>query len=368
MLKKVWFALFLYISPVWAISFTDGFVAYEKNDFNTALHHFESMAKYGDATSQLMLGLMYAEGKGVSKDILKALYWLNEAKKQGFSADNIKKFIDAKLQSEITKYIDNTQNNQTDFTPNFEDAMQAFEEQNYDIAFKHFKPLAQQNNDYAKYAQAYLGFMYYYGYGRETDYQKSAYWFTQSAENGEPTAQELLADMYKNGTGVQQDYQLAVYWYEKSAEQGNKNAQKDLGYMYYEGKGVQQDYTLSAYWFEQSAEQGHASAQNWLGYMYDYGEGVEQDSIIAVYWYEKSAMQGHKYAQTNLGYMYEYGYGTAKNNILAYMWYDMARINNDSDATDYIHDITQYMSQSDIHTAQQLSQKCYNSNYQDCGY
>jgi len=86
----------------------------------------------------------------------------------------------------------------------------AFEKEDYAIAFKELKPLAEQGD---AEAQNYLGFM------------------------------------YSNGQGVTQDYRAAVKWYKLAAEQGEAHAQGNLGTMYYYGRGVTQDYTRALMWW-----------------------------------------------------------------------------------------------------------------------
>ncbi len=49
------------------------------------------------------------------------------------------------------------------------------------------------------------------------------------AEQGHAEAQLIIADMYNIGKGVQQDNSLAIYWYRKSATQGNLDAIQMLG-------------------------------------------------------------------------------------------------------------------------------------------
>jgi uncharacterized protein len=62
-----------------ALSFSgqmqDGFEAYKREDFKESLKFFHHSAEQGDALAQLLLGLMYDEGKGVKKDYIEAVKW-----------------------------------------------------------------------------------------------------------------------------------------------------------------------------------------------------------------------------------------------------------------------------------------------------
>ena len=53
----------------------DGFDAYKREDFKESFKYFHRSAVQGDALAQLLLGLMYDEGKGVLQDHAEAVKW-----------------------------------------------------------------------------------------------------------------------------------------------------------------------------------------------------------------------------------------------------------------------------------------------------
>ena len=55
----------------------DGFAAYEKGDYASALRLWRPLAEQGDAYAQYSLGLMYEKGQGVPEDFVQAHMWLN---------------------------------------------------------------------------------------------------------------------------------------------------------------------------------------------------------------------------------------------------------------------------------------------------
>ena len=89
------------------------------------------------------------------------------------------------------------------------------------------------------------------------DYETAYKLFLPLAEQGDMFAQHFLALLHLE-EGVNQDYKEAVKLFLLSAEQGNMLAQYGLGYMYYEGQGVPQDYEEAVKWYRLSAEQGDA--------------------------------------------------------------------------------------------------------------
>lgn len=52
-------------------------------DYAAALGEFTTLAEDGDPFAQFLLGLMYAEGKGVQQDFASAYFWLSLSVEQG---------------------------------------------------------------------------------------------------------------------------------------------------------------------------------------------------------------------------------------------------------------------------------------------
>lgn len=57
--------------------------AYNNKNFKQAFGHFKNSAKTGNLMSQYHLALMYEQGKGVERDVSKAIYWHNIAAERG---------------------------------------------------------------------------------------------------------------------------------------------------------------------------------------------------------------------------------------------------------------------------------------------
>ncbi len=75
-------SLVLLRAPTWA-DFEDGTVAYNNGDYATAMREWRPLAEQGDASAQLRVGLLYAQGKGVPPDQKKAFTWIRLAADQG---------------------------------------------------------------------------------------------------------------------------------------------------------------------------------------------------------------------------------------------------------------------------------------------
>jgi TPR repeat protein len=290
-------------------------------DLIEAAKWFSEAAEHGHAAAQFNIGVMYANGKGVKKDSAKAAFWFQKAAESGNAG---------RLRS----------------MPSRDDSPE-------DCAHSAFIFFSSASNSSAS-AQLTLGVMYAFGRSVPNDPSEAARWYLKAAEQGNAIAQSSLGFMYANGHGVPKDLSEAVKWYRKAARQGIARAQCILGFIYANGDGVPKDSAIADGWFQQAAEtgklgdqrtiytkdydapqkytgavqrfleaaeQGNAEAQFALAQMYCEGEGVPKDSAKAVERYHKSAEQGHATAQLNLGLRYENGFGVLKNDIEAYKWY-----------------------------------------------
>jgi tetratricopeptide (TPR) repeat protein len=101
----------------------------------------------------------------------------------------------------------------------------AYNKENYPLAFEFFKRAAQHGNIDA---QSSLAGMYENGLGVKQDFEESLKWYNMAAENGHVLAQYSLACKYQEGEGVNVDTQEAIRWYKKAAQQDFEPAKKAL--------------------------------------------------------------------------------------------------------------------------------------------
>ena len=62
----------------------DGYKAYEKEDYATALKLWQPLAEEGVAKAKHYLGFMYQNGYGVEQDVEEAVKWYRKAARQGY--------------------------------------------------------------------------------------------------------------------------------------------------------------------------------------------------------------------------------------------------------------------------------------------
>jgi len=173
------------------------FDAFRRDNYATALRVCPSLAKQGNATAQTVLGLLYAEAKGVPQDFKMAARWYRMAAEQGE--------VDA----------------QVFLAQLYADGLGVA--QNFSEAAKWFGLAAATGDPFAQYG---LGLMSYKGEGVPQDDKKALQLFRLAVEGGDIGASYMLATMYSNGRGGRQDNVLAYMWFDVSILDGPSDAKE----------------------------------------------------------------------------------------------------------------------------------------------
>ena len=275
--------------------FEKGKYYYEAKDYSEAYNWFSKAADQGSAKGINGLGLLYRDGKGVTKDVEKSVSLFRKSAELGYDGGQYNLGRAYYYGLGVNK--------------DYKEAAEWFFK-----AAEKGRAAAQQN----------LGSMYANGKGVTKDYAEALKWYRKAADNGDISAVNSLGWMYEMGNGVDKDYDEALKWYLKAAEKGNATAQCNIGLAYANGRGVQKDYAEAAKWYRKAAEQGHTRAQSLLGNLYLYGNGVNKDYTEALKWSRKAAEQGNADGQNSVGIIFENGYGVDKDIDEALKWYRKA--------------------------------------------
>jgi len=169
------------------------------------------------------------------------------------------------------------------------------------------------------------------------------------------------ASAYKRG-----DYSTAINRWRPLAA-SDPTIQNNYGIMYKDGKGVKRDLGMAATWFSRSASAGSSLGQNNLGGLYRDGMGVQRDYVKAITFFQAAAQQGNPAAQVNLGLMQMSGQGTRPDPVHAYMWFDVAAAQGMNQAVVNRNMVRQRMSSRDLAQANQLSARCRQMSFRNCG-
>jgi len=172
-------------------------------------------------------------------------------------------------------------------TTPLQDGFDAFRAGRYDVAIKHWLPLAQSDEPTKDNADA----MYNIGL------------------------------LYMNGQGVKEDYKLAKQWFKRAAFYGSVDAAYNLGVLYMGRKFGFPSKKDAMYWWKQAAEYGHTDSQYNLGVLLAYGHASKADPKSALSWWYKAATNGHKQSAFALAEAYTKGlFGLKKDEKLALFW------------------------------------------------
>ncbi len=134
-----------------------------------------------------------------------------------------------------------------------------------------------------------------------------------------PYAAEYLAyiiiDEAKEGTPI--DSEELIGYIEFGIENNIKSSIFQYGYIYEKGIGVDKDNEKAYSYYNVAAQQGVIRAMLKLGDWFKIGKFVNRDISYAIKWYEEAAVLGDITAIENLIEIYERGIGDRKNELKA---------------------------------------------------
>jgi TPR repeat protein len=147
----------------------------------------------------------------------------------------------------------------------FEDAVTAIADEDFEKACELLRPLAEEKN---LSAQTILGTLYIKGQGVEKDFNKGLSMIMDAASQGHEQAKGLAAALCR-----------------ELAHTGNVNAMYNMGYMCLNGWVGEQDSNKCIKWLEKAAENGHIRSARVLCQIYTKGWfGITPDKEKASYW------------------------------------------------------------------------------------
>jgi TPR repeat protein len=209
-------AILLGAGAAWADT-AAGMQAFRNKDYQTAYREWKTAAEGGQAEAQFDLGVLYAQGLGVKRDLTEAASWYRKAAEQG----------NAEAEFALGQMYSRGWGVPRDEA----DAMRWMQMANDPVS-------DGPPTDWARVE----------GYGVEQDQKQAAYWYDLAAQKGHAEAQYNLARLYASGQGVPRDQEQALRWVRAAASQGYAPAQARFGMRYATGSGIQQDHRLAYFW------------------------------------------------------------------------------------------------------------------------
>ena len=211
----------------------DAYDAFLNGRYEDAIAIWLPLASGGDPSAQFNIGVMYANGLGVDRDMAAAMDWWTRAARQ----------------------------------------LHVRSAHNLALAMLSGEPKTN-------------------GAAVEPDYPGILRYLKIGADAGYPNSEYTLAKLYEEGVGVEKDQRRAAELFLSASIKGFAKAQYNLGKVYRDGAGMPKSESMSLFWFIEAAERGHARAQDKMAERCLTGRGLPKDEVEALKWSILAAGQG----------------------------------------------------------------------------
>jgi TPR repeat protein len=222
-------SILLGMVPAWADT-AAGREAFKNKDYAKAFREWKAAADAGQAEAQFDLGVLYAQGLGVRRDITEAARWYRQAAEQG--------------------------NAEAEFALGQMYSLGWGVPRDEADAMRWLQMANAPDTDGPPTEWAVVE-----GYGVAQDQKQAAYWYRLAAEKGHAEAQFNLSRLYAAGQGVAHDDEQVARWVRASASQGYAPAQARLGMRYATGRGMAEDDRRAYFWLTLAFLHGEKSVE-----------------------------------------------------------------------------------------------------------
>ncbi|KLN61689.1 hypothetical protein WH96_04985 [Kiloniella spongiae] len=317
----------------------DGFEAFEQGNYGIAREALTPIAEDGYDEAQYVLGQIYEQGLGVSKDTDLARKWYRLAADQGHQGALVKlsEIITQKLGQGVdgTVNINTTDKNDNDLGDDLPvvemDAEKlpetGVEKQSVKNNEPELGPKTETEIETGKEATKGVWEMLVSLFDNKNgpdEQHRDGQNSDISSDTQEPANQKTIPKIdQKTGPKTETFIEVAAgemagslvdgkqafknKLYEQAlkvllphAIKGNAEAQYLVGEIYRKALDVEGDEKKGLAWIRKAAEQGHAEAQYSLGFIIENSFGVEGEENKSIYWFRKAADQGHSKARSRL--------------------------------------------------------------------
>ena len=257
-------------------------------DMGRAVELFHRAADQENDEARCLLGMIYAEGRGVEADAAEALRWIEKPLKKGLG------------QAWLTRgRIYEACGDAEGFRKAMECYRRAAEPHQWDPVLPWLEPLP--NCRFYGEAAYHVGRLYNDGIGVDRDDREAAQWYAEAAKdalmNRHPRFHflHILDAMYatKNELGACR----------QAARKGDGDAEVELGLGLYNLRRYSRESKEGEKWIERSAHRGNPLGQWAWGILLEhFRENTDAEEVAS--WYRKSTEQGLPEAQAEMGRYY----------------------------------------------------------------
>lgn len=213
-----------------------------------AFRYYLLAAQRGDSAAMLMIGLFYAQGASIAKDVRAAEMWIRKGVEQGDPDGHVvlRDFLSVACGEYITG------------------AAGTVDAEKAEAMAEEAKELGSRDV-YLRLGEAFLGRRDQEGYA-----ERAFEAFKRAARFKNPAAYSQLGLCYEAGIGTKADIKKAVKYYEKAADGGDTFGMAHLGYALAGGEGVEKDEQAAMTWLIKAALAGDLGARQTLKDDYNY--------------------------------------------------------------------------------------------------
>jgi TPR repeat protein len=230
--------------------------AFDQGRYLTALALARKAAERGEPQAHTLIGRIYAEGLGTSRNLELAAQWYARGAELG----------DAEAMFAYGLMLVDGRGVPKDRV----------------AAAWMFEAAAAKRHALANYN---LALLFLEGQGKPENPYRAALHMRFAAEAGIAAAQYDLGTLYASGTGVEPNAFEAAKWIGKAAAAGHPAAELEYAVLLFRGHGVAADPQKGAEFLRGAAERGVVVAQNRLARCYAQGLGVATDLVAAAKWH-----------------------------------------------------------------------------------
>lgn len=204
-------------------------------DDREAFYWLSRAAGKGDETSQLRLGEMYLEGRGVGTDYRKAFEFLKPLA-EGGNIEAGRQMVRMHLHGmglprntrEAEAWAKRLVEQGDEQAKSMLAAVEKVLERERDEAILRMQEALRKAQAGDAAAQEIIGFAYLDGTAIKQDATQAFHWLLKAARAGLVKAQAQVAAMFYEGVGTERDPQQAVAWWKRAAAAGDEESRKRL--------------------------------------------------------------------------------------------------------------------------------------------
>lgn len=304
---------------------------------------------------QLVLGWIYEEGLGVSKDPEEALFRYEQAARMDLPEGYYRlgmlllrgTFGDRRNSIRAARYFRQAEKMDHEKAKNYLDGMEKWDllkreelegktENLLGYDFHHITPWRGRNENLP--AELYRGHAYPNSLGEDEKELplESREELLEKVQNGDPRAICRLGVLHLFGEeGFEMNLEKAVECFQKASTEGIVEGQTNLAILYMTGDGVPRDPEKAEELFLRAASQGDGFAMNKLGDIYTDGVDMPIDYQKGIYWYQKAVEHQDVDAMIILGVRYLRGIGVSEDLYRAQVLFRMAAKRNHPEGINY---------------------------------